>query len=139
MTSADDDTVTLWRPTGPEELTLVEASGWRAWPPRLPEQPIFYPVLDEDYAIRIARDWNVPASGVGYVTRFEVDAGFAARYPVRQVGGATILELWVPAEELEEFNQHIVGRIEVVHEFRATGREKHGTTGDDSAEEPDPR
>ncbi|MDX2647968.1 hypothetical protein PV341_31240 [Streptomyces sp. PA03-1a] len=114
------DTVTLWRPTGPEELALVEASGWREWPPRLPEQPVFYPVLDEDYAIRIARDWNVPASGAGYVTRFEVEAGFAARYPVRQVGGRTILELWVPAEELPEFNRHIVGRIELVHEFLGT-------------------
>ncbi|MFI9276159.1 hypothetical protein ACIGXM_36590 [Kitasatospora sp. NPDC052896] len=108
--------VTLWRPTGPQEL--VGVSGWRAWPPRLPEQPIFYPVLNEDYAIRIARGWNVPASGVGYVTRFEIDAAFAARYPVQQAGGRTILELWAPAEELDEFNQHIVGHIEVVHEFR---------------------
>ncbi len=108
----------LWRPTGPEELELVRASGWRRWPPRLPDQPIFYPVLNEEYAIKIARDWNVPASGVGYVTRFAVDAAFAARYPVRQAGGRTILELWVPAEQLEEFNDHIVGAIEVVHEFR---------------------
>jgi hypothetical protein len=111
-------TTMLWRPTGPEELALVEASGWRAWPPRLPEQPIFYPVMNEDYAIRIARDWNVPASGVGFVTRFEVSSAFLARYPVRQAGGETILELWVPAEDLEEFNRHIVGVIEVVHEFR---------------------
>ena len=117
--SEGTQTVTLWRPTGPEELALVEASGWRAWPPRLPQQPIFYPVLNEDYAIRIAREWNVPASGVGYVTRFRIDAVFARRYPVRQAGGAWILELWVPAEELEDFNSHIVGLIEVVHEFRA--------------------
>jgi hypothetical protein len=110
-------TTTLWRPTGPEELALVAASGWTAWPPRLPEQPIFYPVLNEDYAIRIARDWNVPASGSGFVTRFEVDSEFLRRYPVRQAGGETILELWVPAEELDEFNAHIVGRIEVVREF----------------------
>ncbi|MFE7236356.1 ADP-ribosylation/crystallin J1 [Streptomyces sp. NPDC057596] len=113
-------TVTLWRPTGPEELALVETSGWTAWPPRLPEQPIFYPVVNEDYAARIARDWNVPASGSGYVTRFKVDAEFVKRYPVRQAGGQTILELWVPAEELEEFNRHIVGLIDVVHEFQAT-------------------
>ena len=111
-------TTVLWRPTGPQELDLVRESGWRAWPPRLPEQPIFYPVLDEDYAIKIARDWNVPNSGVGYVTRFEVESAFLRRYPVRQVGGQTILELWVPAEELDEFNAHIVGPIEVVHEFR---------------------
>jgi len=56
------ETVVPWRPTGPEELALVEASGWREWPPRLPEQPIFYPVLNEEYAARIARDWDVPAS-----------------------------------------------------------------------------
>lgn len=110
--------LTLWRPTGPEELALVEASGWKRWPPRLPEQPIFYPVMNEDYAIRIARDWNVSASGVGSVTRFGVESDYADRYEVHQVGGATILELRVPAEELEEFNDHIVGLIEVVAEFR---------------------
>lgn len=112
------ETVTLWRPTGLQELELVKASGWKEWPPRLPDQPIFYPVLNEEYAIMIARDWNVPASGVGFVTRFQTDREFAQRYPVRQVGGRDILELWVPAEELDEFNQHIVGIIEVVHEFR---------------------
>ncbi|MFC4017487.1 hypothetical protein ACFOW4_05955 [Micromonospora sp. GCM10011542] len=112
------DVTVLWRPTGPKELELVAASSWRRWPPRLPDQPIFYPVLNEDYAVKIARDWNVAASGVGYVTRFAVDSAFVARYPVRQVGGQTILELWVPAEELEKFNDHIIGKIEVVHEFR---------------------
>ncbi|SDR98102.1 hypothetical protein [Jiangella sp. DSM 45060] len=111
-------TVTLWRPTGPEELELVRASGWREWPPRLPDQPIFYPVLNEDYATRIARDWNVKASGAGYVTRFEVEKTFLDRYDVQQAGGQTILEYWIPAEDLEEFNQHIVGLIEVVAEYR---------------------
>ncbi|WP_037603980.1 hypothetical protein [Streptacidiphilus rugosus] len=110
-------TTTLWRPTGPRELELVRDLGWRAWPPRLPEQPIFYPVLNEDYAIKIARDWNVKHDGAGFVTRFEVEAEFVARYPVQQAGGRTILELWVPAEELDEFNAHIVGEIQVVHEF----------------------
>lgn len=79
--------------------------------------PIFYPVLNEDYAITIAREWNVKHDGAGYVTRFEVASNFLARYPVRQAGGRTILELWVPAEELDEFNAHIVGKIEVVHAF----------------------
>src|SRR5262245_10336199 len=102
----------LWRPTGPEELELVEASGWRRWPPRLPDQPIFYPVLNEDYATRIARDWNVKASGIGHVTRFEVEKAFLDRYEVQQAGGQTILEYWIPAEDLDEFNAHIVGLIE---------------------------
>jgi hypothetical protein len=112
------ETVTLWRPTGPTELALVEEANWLAWPPRLPDQPIFYPVLNEDYATRIARDWNVKASGVGYVTRFDVAKEFLDRYEVQQAGGQTILEYWIPAEDLDELNENIVGRIEVVAEFR---------------------
>lgn len=109
--------MTLWRPTGRKELALVEASGWRRWPPRLPDQPIFYPVLNEAYATKIARDWNVPASGAGYVTRFEVEAGFLDAYEVHRAGGETILEYWIPAGDLEAFSDHIVGLIEVVAEF----------------------
>ncbi|MEV0952951.1 hypothetical protein [Promicromonospora sp. NPDC050249] len=112
------ETVTLWRPTGPTELALVEEANWRAWPARLPDQPIFYPVLNEDYATQIARDWNVRASGVGYVTRFDVAKEFLDRYEVQQAGGQTILEYWIPAEDLDELNENIVGRIEVVAEFR---------------------
>ncbi|MER6563350.1 hypothetical protein ABT300_37610 [Streptomyces sp. NPDC001027] len=117
VTRQHRDTTTLWRPTGPRELELVRELEWRAWPPRLPEQPIFYPVLNEDYAVRIARDWNVKHDGAGYVTRFEVDTEFLRRYPVQRAGGRTILELWVPAEELTEFNAHIVGEIQLVHTF----------------------
>jgi hypothetical protein len=105
------DTITLWRPTGQAELDLVAASGWRAWPPRLPDQPIFYPVLNRWYATKIAREWNVPAGGVGYVTRFEVQRAYLERYEVHQVGGRDVLEYWIPAEELADLNAHIVGAI----------------------------
>lgn len=118
MNDDTDDTVTLWRPTGPEELQLVEESGWTAWPPRLPDQPIFYPVLNEDYAERIARDWNVKASGVGHVTRFEVRRRFLDDFDVQQAGGRTILEYWIPAEQLDALNAEIVGRITLVSTFR---------------------
>jgi hypothetical protein len=114
----EEETVTLWRPTGPQELALVEAAGWTAWPPRLPDQPIFYPVLSRDYATRIARDWNVKASGVGYVTSFRVRKSFLDRYQVHQVGGRDILEYWIPAGDLPDLNHNIVGLIEVVAEFR---------------------
>jgi hypothetical protein len=117
---SEEETVTLWRPTGPKELELVAATGYRRWPPRLPDQPIFYPVLNEEYATKIARDWNVPASGAGYVTRFAVRRAFLDRFEVQQVGGRTILEYWIPAEDLEEFNDNIVGLIEVVAEFVQT-------------------
>jgi hypothetical protein len=113
-----EETVTLWRPVGPAELKLIEDAGYRAFPPRLPEQPIFYPVLSEAYAAKIARDWNVPASGSGFVTRFAVERGFIDRYEIKQGGGREHLEYWIPAEDLEAFNAAIVGVIEVVREFR---------------------
>ncbi len=96
---------------------MIEQSGWKAFPPRLPEQPIFYPVMNEEYAIQIARDWNVPASGSGFVTRFAVDADYLCRFDEQVVGGHVHRELWVPAEELKGFNQHIIGLIEVTQSF----------------------
>lgn len=110
-------TVTLYRPTGPEELALVEATGFKRWPPRLPDQPIFYPVTNEQYAIEIARDWNVPASGQGFVTRFDVLKTFMDRYEVHQVGGSHHTEWWIPAEDLEELNNNIVGLIQITQRF----------------------
>ena len=112
-----EDTITLWRPVGPKELTLIEASGMRAFPPRLPEQPIFYPVLSEAYAVRIARDWNVPASGAGYVTRCSVRKAFLDAYPVRVAGGEAHSEYWIPADQLDAFNAAIVGEIVVTHTY----------------------
>jgi hypothetical protein len=111
-------TVTLFRPVGPAERDLIEEYGWTKFPPRLPGQPIFYPVMNLEYATQIARDWNVRDSGAGYVTRFEVEEEFLQRYPVQRVGGSRHTELWVPAEELDEFNRHIVGKIEIVAAFR---------------------
>lgn len=109
----------LYRPVGSQELALIEDSGWRAYPPRLPEQPIFYPVLNERYAAEIAEKWNARLSDDrrGYVTRFELEDGYAARFPVHTVGAGWHQELWVPAEELESFNRHIVGTIQVVRAF----------------------
>jgi hypothetical protein len=116
-----EECVTLWRPVGPAELALIRASDMRAFPPRLPEQPIFYPVLSEEYAIRIARDWNVPASGKGYVTRFRVTKAFLGNYEIHEVGGEAHREYWIPAEDLASFNAALVGEIEVVAEFTAPG------------------
>jgi hypothetical protein len=112
-----DETVTLWRPVGPKELDLIEQAGMRAFPPRLSDQPIFYPVTTEDYAVRIARDWNVPASGEGFVTRFEVKADYLAEYEIQEVGGRACQEYWIPADQLPSFNSAIVGPIEVVRRF----------------------
>ena len=111
-------TVTLYRPVGPKELDLIVKSEWREFPPRLPDQPIFYPVTNEAYATQIARDWNVKASGAGFVTRFNVDAYDLSRYRVEKVGGAIHTEYWIPAEDLSEFNRNIHGIIEVIAEFR---------------------
>lgn len=112
--------IELFRPVGQSELDLIEASEWTAFPPRLDWQPIFYPVLNLEYARRIARDWNAqdPASGyAGYVTRFHVQRRFLARYTVQKVGGEFHLEYWIPADDLAEFNRNLVGAIEVIESY----------------------
>lgn len=112
-------TTTLFRPVGPKELELIRQSDWRAFPPRLPEQPIFYPVLNEEYARQIARDWNVPSAGAGFVTKFEVNSAFLTPYPTKIVGASVHAELWIPAEALAELNRNIVGAITVIAEYHA--------------------
>lgn len=111
--------VTLFRPTGERELELVRDSGWKAFPPRLPDQPFFYPVLNEAYATQIARDWNTKDGGTGYVLRFQIESDFIARYAVQTVGASVHREYWIPADDLDEFNQHLVGLIEVVGVYRS--------------------
>lgn len=96
---------TLYRPVGRAELDLIKASGFREFPPRLPEQPFFYPVLTEDYATQIARDWNTKdeRSGfVGYVLRFQVQTEFLDRYEVHVAGSSRHREYWIPAAQLTE-------------------------------------
>ena len=112
--------VTLYRPVGQKELDLISAGGYRAFPPRLPEQPIFYPVLNREYAEQIARDWNTRderSAFVGYVVEFDVDAEYLQRFDIKKVGAGHHLEYWIPAEELNEFNSHIKGTIRVISEF----------------------
>ena len=113
--------ITLYRPVGQAELDLIRGSGFVKFPPRLPEQPIFYPVLSEPYAIQIARDWNTKdeRSGfAGFVLRFKVNSSFLDSYEVHTVGSSEHREYWIPAADLDRFNENIIGEIEVISEFR---------------------
>jgi hypothetical protein len=130
-------TRTLYRPVGPDELGLIRQSGFRRFPERLAGQPIFYPVLNEEYAREIAERWNMRESGAGYVTRFSVDESFLAKYPVKTVGGRSHQELWVPAGELEEFNSHIIGLIEIIASF--SGDESPHVEQSDGSSKGEPR
>lgn len=115
-------TITLYRPVGLAELKLIQASGNREFPPRLPEQPIFYPVLNREYAEQIARNWNTKDAQSGYcgfVLMFEVNSDYLSAFEVKQVGDRTHQEYWIPADDLEEFNRNICGGIQVVAEFKS--------------------
>ncbi|MFM8407612.1 MAG: hypothetical protein ACKN94_09865 [Pirellulaceae bacterium] len=112
---------TLYRPIGEKELAKIAQSGFTEFPPRVQWQPIFYPVLTQDYADAIARDWNSTDPDhnfVGYVTRFQIRNEFLTHYEIQAVADKTTLEYWIPAEDLDEFNRHLVGKIEVIAEFR---------------------
>lgn len=115
-------TITLYRPVGQKELDLIAASGYRTFPPRLPDQPIFYPVLTREYAEQIARDWNTrdERSGyVGYVLEFDVEADYLSQFEIQKAGASKHLEYWIPAERLDEFNGHIQDEIRVIQRFPA--------------------
>ncbi|WP_437876790.1 hypothetical protein [Sorangium sp. So ce513] len=110
----------LYRPVGLEELVLIHKTGLRTFPPRLPEQPIFYPVLNQDYATQIAHNWNTKSGSLaGYVTEFDLDDAYAKSLPVRQVGANQHRELWIPAEKLEEFNGYIHDQVRIVAAYFA--------------------
>lgn len=112
-------TVVMYRPVGKGELELIEKASFSAYPPRLPDQPIFYPVLNENYARQIAKDWNsrINEDKEGYVTRFAVKKIVADKYAPEIVGAREHEEIWVPAEELDAFNAAIVGKIEVIAKY----------------------
>lgn len=116
-----DAHTTLYRPVGRKELELIRDSGFRSFPSRLPGQPFFYPVLTEEYAIQIAKDWNTKddtSNHEGYVLKFKVKAEFLTRYNPHIVGSSIHREYWIPAADLAELNRNIAGTIEVIHEFR---------------------
>jgi hypothetical protein len=113
-------TISLYRPVGEKEMILIVESGYKKFPPRLEWQPIFYPVLDESYASEIAEKWNTrdeAGNYLGFVTKFEVPEEIMNQYPAQNVGARNHNELWVSAEELESFNDAIVGNIEVIKVF----------------------
>lgn len=115
---------TLYRPVGLKELELIAVSGWKAFPPRLDWQPIFYPVLNQPYAEQIAREWNTEDEFSGYcgvVTTFDLNKEHFNAYKIENVGGDIHNELWVPAEKLPEFNNNIIGLIRVVNAFFGNG------------------
>lgn len=108
----------LYRPVGTAELELIKENDYRSFPARLPEQPIFYPVLNREYACEIALKWNTKtADRKGYVTEFEVEDEYIKNFEVHTVGTKHHQELWIPADELENFNSHITGKIKITETF----------------------
>lgn len=113
-------TIQLYRPVGLKEMELIAELQFKEFPPRLAWQPIFYPVLNQTYAAQIAKEWNTTDENSGYcgiVTRFEIDQNYISKFPIQNVGGDMHNELWIPSEQLHEFNSHIVGDIQMIELF----------------------
>lgn len=110
-----EEVVVMYRPCGEKELNLVVESGFKEWPKRLPDQPIFYPVTNEKYAVEISQ-WNVKHYGKGFVTKFSVKKSFVEKFEIKIVGKSHHTEWWIPADQLTELNKNIVGYIEIIKE-----------------------
>ena len=111
---------TLYRPVGQAELDLIQASAFKEFPPRLPEQLFFYPVTNEEYATQIARDWNTKDANsgfAGYVLRCDLLSSFLENYELHTVGDSHHREYWIPAGDLGELNKNIVGTIQILTSY----------------------
>jgi len=131
----------LYRPVGLQELELIYDSDMKAFPARLPQQPIFYPVLELEYARQTASDWNAKSGQfAGYVTQFKVEDEYISQFQKHTVGGSQHQEFWIPAEEVEGFNGHIAGHIKVVEAYFGDGfqgfiPDKFGLQGKNAVEQ----
>lgn len=113
-------TTTLYRPVGLKEMELIAESNYKLFPPRLKWQPIFYPVMNHQYAEQIAKEWNTNDEFSGYcgiVTAFEVYSEYLQQFEVQNVGDKMHNELWIPSDELSVFNHNIVGEIKIMNAF----------------------
>ena len=105
----------LYRPVGLQEMELIYDNGMKAFPASLPQQPIFYPVLQLEYARQIASGWNAKnGQYAGYVTQFKVEDQYLNQFKKHPIGESQHEEYWISAEELDAFNRHILGLIKVV-------------------------
>lgn len=106
--------ITLYRPVGPIELELIEKLDWKRFPPRLEEQPFFYPVTNIEYAKEISF-WNKNNYGIGYILEFKILETYILKYKIRCVGIPGLHEeYWIPANELEDFNDNIIDDIKII-------------------------
>ena len=104
----------------------------RRFPPRLSHQPIFYPVVNLEYARQIAGEWNPPDKNsgfAGFVTQFGVSSTYLSKFELHTAGSAVHREYWIPATELNSFNRAISGLISVEEGF--FGAEFTGYVPDD--------
>jgi tetratricopeptide (TPR) repeat protein len=122
MMNRSENNMILYRPVGLQELALIYDSDMKAFPARLPQQPVFYPVLHLEYARQTASGWNAQnGQFAGYVTQFKVEDQYISQFEKHTVGESQHQELWIPAEEMEEFNQHIMGHIKVLEAYFGDG------------------
>ena len=97
----------LYRPVGTKELELIKQSEYTKYPARLPEQSIFYPVLNAKYN----------DDHKGYVTKFEIDDEYFQHFDIHTVGASYQQEIWVLAQAMEKMHQHMIGKIQVICEI----------------------
>lgn len=113
-----EQTRTLYRPVGLQEAELILVKG--IFPPRPPEESIFYPFLNYAYAEQVARDrytHNAKTNYAGFIAQFKVKKPYIDQFKARVVGDEIHTELWIPAAQLDEFNEQIDGKIEIVAAF----------------------
>ena len=106
----------LYRPLCAEEYHEIEAMKFKGFPARNPDQPLFTALLSQEGASQIAKRMKVAkqADPTVYVVSFLVDDAYIRQFPVQHTDDRNRRALWIPAEEMDILNQHLIGGIRVL-------------------------
>ena len=110
----------LYRPLSAEEYRAVEEKGFTGFPPRSEEQPLFTALLSEEGATQIARHMRISktAENLIYVVSFLVDDAYIRQFPVQHANERNRRALWIPADEVDILNQHLIGKIRLIASYQ---------------------
>lgn len=112
-----NNTIRLYAPVSPHQLAKVINAGWQDFFPCSDEQKYFFPKLHRGFAEMLARQWEARVYSAGYVVCLDVRYAFINQFPLETVAYEEHLEYRIPSHFLDQFNQSLVSKIQLLSAF----------------------
>ncbi len=115
----------LYRPVTVQEYEAIAAKDFAGFPKQRNDRPLLTLLLSYEGAKQIARHLHTPTGEDDvYVLSCMVDDAYIRQFPVQNAGDINRRALWLAAEETDIFNQHLIGKIQVVEHFQPAPEER---------------